>query len=946
LVDRGAHQRPPDDKDKDAMPGARHAIQPTLLAALLLSTALAGAGVVGVPQVLAQSAAQSFVLDIPAQPLASAIAALGAATGWRIAYGFAPPQGVESQAVSGAYTAPDALAQMLGGTGLSWRVAGADALLIEDPAATPVAYDGSIMLDQIDVVAWVESASSGSGFMGTPDWVYETPASVSVVGREAIVAAGVRDVRDLLSNVSGAYVNTANATYPSISPNLRGLQDMGRIVVSIDGARQNASQGIAAGAEVYQGGSSHAYVDSAFIRTVEVNKSTGPGAGSGGSLGGTVTFRTIEAADLIEDGRNWGVEINATTGTNNHHFQGSILAAARLTDTPFSVVAGLSGLNLGEYRMGQNGSVTWDGIAGNETHLMGRENWSSLLKLEGDFGDLQTALAWTHQQKNFSYAVGGAAAMQSMVATTDTLTGIVGYDPVDNDLVDLDARLWLNVTTTNQLRHQRTSNINGTIVVNAPDTHIDNTLTSFGVSLDNTSRFDTAIGPLSLNYGVEAFRDDGQTTASSTTIAQNPSWASNYTSFYPAGIRDFASAYANLTLEPTEWVKLTGGVRYDWYRLQGSPTYYYQTTQTVGTPSRQAGAVTTYEAWAQAYNPTLYNFWNDRCLGITVSSPALMAAACDRLALTGEIVNGSWYATGAWILGNQTTQVVYPETVLDIDRSGGALLPSATIEFTPVEWFRPYIGYSESLRPPTITEAFLAGGPPGDGAPGMSYAPYDGLQPERARTWEVGANVSLDDVLLENDALRLKLAAFSREVDNYIVVGQHYRAGSSQLFQGYMNLLDPTRMRGIEIEGNYDARSFWIGGSATYLETEWGRSLAITSNGADSTTGEVFMWAGDVPPRFKLTLDGGVRLMDERLALGGTVTHVTPTLTQTQTFSQDGKFLTEEYTTLDLYGSFQLSENATLRANVSNVLDVNYVAAGSRYPAPGRTVTVSLNARF
>jgi hemoglobin/transferrin/lactoferrin receptor protein len=489
--------------------------------------------------------------------------------------------------------------------------------------------------------------------------------------------------------------------------------------------------------------------------------------------------------------------------------------------------------------------------------------------------------------------------------------------------------------------------------VNAPDTHIDNTLTSFGVSLDNTSRFDTAIGPLSLNYGVEAFRDDGQTTASSTTIAQNPSWASNYTSFYPAGIRDFASAHANLTLEPTDWVKLTGGVRYDWYRLQGSPSYYYQDVMQVG-ENRPALDIHSYLEFVQQYQVATYQRvwdicttgqWNGRTF-----TPAQQASSCTTLNVTwpntrGEIIDGRWIDAGSMYWG-ATYTTVYPETVLDIDRSGGALLPSATIEFTPVEWFRPYIGYSESLRPPTITEAFLAGGPPGDGAPGMSYAPYDGLQPERARTWEVGANVSLDDVLLENDTLRLKLAAFSREVDNYIVVGQHYRAGSSQLFQGYMNLLDPTRMRGIEIEGNYDARSFWIGGSATYLETEWGRSLAITSNGADSTTGEVFMWAGDVPPRFKLTLDGGVRLMDERLALGGTVTHVTPTLTQTQTFSQDGKFLTEEYTTLDLYGSFQLSENATLRANVSNVLDVNYVAAGSRYPAPGRTVTVSLNARF
>lgn len=917
------------------------------LTVLLLAMGVAGGMV---PRANAQTQMRDFA--IAAQPLSSALLQFSAASGLEIFFDQSLISGRTSPGLSGGHAIDAALGQLLAGTGLSFRYTNASTVTVYDPAASSDAsYDGSIVLEEVNVAAWVEGAASGSGFMGTPDWVYETPGSLSVVGREAIVSANARDARDLLANVAGAYVNAANSTYPSISPNLRGLQDMGRVVVSVDGARQNVSQTVASGSsDTYQGGSSHAYVDSAFIRAIEVEKASGSGSGSAGSLGGSVNFRTVSASDLIAEGNSTGVEINATTGTNNHHFQGSILAAAQLTDTPFSVVAGLSGLNLGEYRLGSDGSVVWDGAAGQETHLMGRENISGLLKLEGDFGDLQTALTWTHQVKDFAYSIGSDAAMQSMSATTDTLTGKIDYAPQDNDLVDLHVNAWLNNTLTNQLRHER---VNSLGTVTAPDTYIDSELTSFGGSIDNTSRFETAVGPLELNYGAEAFRDDGTVAATSSTIADNPSWASNYEAFSPPGMRDVASLYANASLQPADWVKLTGGLRYDWYRLQGSPTYYYREVIATGS-NRPATSETTYLAYLLEYNVATY----DRVRGIcdtgmyngNAVSVSARASSCTNVNTTwpnrrGEIISGTFYDAGTIIYGT-TYQTVYPETTLDIDRTGAALLPSAMVEFTPVEWFKPFIRYSQSQRPPTISEAFFAGGSPGDGSPGTNYAPYADLQAETASTWEAGVNVSLDGLFSSSDSLRFKAVAFDRTVENYIVVAYHYLEGSPQQYLGYLNLIDPTHMRGVELEGSYDAGSFWVGGSATWLETEWGQRVATTSNGSATSDGQVFLWSGDVPPKFKLTIDAGVRLLEDKLTIGAQVTHVTPTLTQSQTFSEDGTYVTEEYTTLDLNASYKLSEQATLGLSIDNVMDVNYVPAGSRYPGPGRTILGSLQVKF
>ncbi len=49
-----------------------------------------------------------------------------------------------------------------------------------------LAQDKPVMLDEITVTAPPAAARQPKGFQGTPDWVYETPASVSVISREKL----------------------------------------------------------------------------------------------------------------------------------------------------------------------------------------------------------------------------------------------------------------------------------------------------------------------------------------------------------------------------------------------------------------------------------------------------------------------------------------------------------------------------------------------------------------------------------------------------------------------------------------------------------------------------------------------------------------------------------------------------------------------------------------
>ncbi|AYM64245.1 TonB-dependent hemoglobin/transferrin/lactoferrin family receptor [Agrobacterium fabrum] len=906
----------------------------TRRAVLLATTAIA---ISFAPPVLAQTGADAAnsrqpggeqgatrPFNIPAQSLSSVVGAFGRQSDLQVTLATPTAGNVRTNAVTGSFTVREALSRLLAGTGINFRIAGNGRTVIIGTGESTVDLSraaGSTVLETITVTGKTgRNSLAGAGYQGTPDWVYDTPASVSVVSREAIQSAGVRNTRDVFNRVSGVYAGEGNGSFPTVSPNVRGLQESGRVVVSIDGARQNAQRGYSTGgASIYSANNGQAYVDAAFIRAVEVEKMTSATSGNAGSLGGKVEFRTVSAADLIPEGANKGAEVNVSRGSNGYDFQGSVLAAVREPDGPLSFVAGYSRTIMDEYKIGTKGEALSTALTMKD--LLGRDGWSTFFKGEGDFGDVKASLSWMHQENDF--VQGASTVIDRESVRNDSVVAKLDWDP-ESELIDFKSSLWLNDNMTHELRAPRTY---------AVETNLDMGLRSFGGSLENTSRFDTRAGALSLNYGAEAFRDIATSVATSATIAQNPSFASSYTSFSPAGRRDVASLFLNGELEPADWITLSGGVRYDWSRLRGSATYYSTRNYLIDT-SVACDPVRNH------YTPL--DYFNQVFLPANPSWATRYALYLAR----------AWpNASAGCMPGTGTTKppipvTEYPSHDVDIDRTYSAWLPSATIELKPVDWFRPYVSYSKSLRPPTILEAFFAGARPGDSA-GYEYAPNQSLRAEKATTYEIGANMSFDGVLLDDDTLRIKMAAFRREVKDYIALGYLV---TDQVFDrtytSFVNLDGTTYMRGLEFEGNYDARSFWIGGSATVLKTEWPEKTQVFSNSTTTTSGEIVAWPGDVAPKMKLTLDGGMRFFDEKFSLGARLNHVTPT--QSRTLDTEGNLreVTDPYTTVDLYGSYAFNDKATLRFAVNNLTDRKYIPAASAYTAPGRTFIATMNVKF
>jgi len=861
----------------------------------------------GIVQVQGGDAAAPRNFNIPAQPLGRALNTFGRQSGLQVTLSAATSRGVTSNAVNGSFTPEQALSLMLRNTGITFRVT-ADRTAVIGATSSPAAgtsVPGAIQLDTLEVSGG-RNAISGSGYQGTPDWVYQAPAAVSVISREAIENSPTRNARDLLDNVAGVYANRSEAQNPGISVNIRGLQDQDRIANMIDGARQSFQRSA-------HGSTQRTYIDTAFIRAIDIEKSTTSGVGSAGALGGSVNYRTLLAEDLIAPGKQYGGQVNLTTGTNQFKFDGSTAAAVRLSDR-FSVLGGISYKNIGAYDIGKNGTINSAATyAGDVLLFSGQEVRSSILKAEGQVTeDVKVTLGWLRNDSRFNTgnydSAGSIGNLQKATegVVNNTYTSALDWKP-DSELIDLKARFYYNNIRNNKVQE-------GSVLSTGPSNYVMGTL---GGSVENTSRFDTALGGLALNYGMEAFSDDGKTALTRGFVAaEGIDYSSTLSGGTPSGKREIVSGFGNAKYTPTDWLTVSGGLRYDWYHVAGTTTIYGddKTKDIIGYIVIPAVPPTPRVCWPSPPFPP-----NFRCTGPTPGIPART-----------EPIYGPEYYKGHDV---------------KVDNSGGALLPSVTIAVKPFEWMQPFVKYSKSYRPPTIMESFLNGGHDGNSI--NEYAPNPFLRPERGETYELGVNISSNGILTERDTFRFKTVGFYREITDYISLGKiRYAQSSLPSYTSYVNLDGVTRMKGLEVEANYDARFFYIGGTITRIDTEF--SDRYTSPSGRSTPINSGLGAAVIfeQPKLRVTLDAGVRLFEEKLTLGGRVTDVSKT--EPALGSLRSGYEMAGYRVYDIYGSYAFDPMTKLRFAVTNLTDVAYAPAlgANFFAAPGRTATVSLNYKF
>ncbi|OKP78713.1 TonB-dependent receptor [Ensifer adhaerens] len=234
------------------------------------------------------SNARSF--DIPSQPLSTALNAFGRQSGLQVTLAASTSQGLRSATVSGTMTADQALARLLSGTGISYRISGGTALVgsaVSAGGSAAVAADGATVLDPI--------SAFGAGPLG---------AGEIVISSEDLKRKNPANIADVFSGEPGISVGSSLPMSQKVY--VHGIEETS-LAVTMDGGRQNN--------KVFHHNGTN-LIDPGLLKAVNVDAGDAPADAGPGALAGAIAYETIDARDLL-DGDGFGGFVTSSYNFNS-----------------------------------------------------------------------------------------------------------------------------------------------------------------------------------------------------------------------------------------------------------------------------------------------------------------------------------------------------------------------------------------------------------------------------------------------------------------------------------------------------------------------------------------------------------------------------------------------------------------------------------------------------
>ncbi len=296
----------------------------------------------------------------------------------------------------------------------------------------------------------------------------------------------------------------------------------------------------------------------------------------------------------------------------------------------------------------------------------------------------------------------------------------------------------------------------------------------------------------------------------------------------------------------------------------------------------------------------------------------------------------------------------FPQGETTLHLKDNAFNPSATFSAQVTPWLQPFVSWSRSSRAPNVQEVFFSN----EG--GVTMNPF--LKPEKAETWEAGFNVNQKGLLSEQDNFHLKALAYQSRIKDYITSESFMLCYDGSLCKDldnsqsgfnanvYLNTTSPVTTKGYEIEAGYDIGFAYVNLSWSKQHTDQPTSIAST----------VYSFAysdlSDLPDSYA-TLDVGGRLFDQKLTVGSLVKFTGKSKRlSTEGISTDTNSVPKESmpdipTIIDLYSSYQVTDNVLLRLSVQNVTNRDYAEALNRmnqsldYAKEGASVNTTARGR-
>ncbi|HEV7308074.1 TonB-dependent receptor domain-containing protein [Ensifer sp.] len=228
--------------------------------------------------------------NIPSQPLAAALNAFARQSGLQVTLAATTSQGLRSTAVNATLDPDQALARILAGTGIPFRISGGTALVgSAEPAAggAAVGVPGATMLDPI--------SSFGSSQLG--------PGEI-VISSEDLKRKNPANIADVFSGEPGISVGSSLPMSQKVY--VHGIEETS-LAVTMDGGRQNN--------KVFHHNGTN-LIDPGLLKAVNVDAGVAPADAGPGALAGAIAYETIDARDLL-NGDGFGGFVTSSYNFNS-----------------------------------------------------------------------------------------------------------------------------------------------------------------------------------------------------------------------------------------------------------------------------------------------------------------------------------------------------------------------------------------------------------------------------------------------------------------------------------------------------------------------------------------------------------------------------------------------------------------------------------------------------
>ncbi|MSN96850.1 TonB-dependent receptor [Campylobacter sp. FMV-PI01] len=284
----------------------------------------------------------------------------------------------------------------------------------------------------------------------------------------------------------------------------------------------------------------------------------------------------------------------------------------------------------------------------------------------------------------------------------------------------------------------------------------------------------------------------------------------------------------------------------------------------------------------------------------------------------------------------------FPRHATDIDKDDLEFNYSFLLSAKIHDLFAPFVSYSKTTRPPNVQEMFFSTNE------GNGVNPF--LRPEEAKTWQIGFNSFKENLMLDNDRFGLKVLYYNTHVDDYIYNKSFY---TTDAFMLHLNQTEVTKFRGWEVELSYDTGMFYVKGSYSKQTSNQ------TTNETSGTHSNSFGGYTEITelPKDYARIDVGTRLFDEKLTIGmiakytGDAYRVTigtdnrvPTNDPNDLYPELLKEKLPNIPTIyDFYMILKPNENLTLKFEIQNLFDKNYMDALNAFNGTENQHTYDIN---